>query len=175
MALLFFISLCGSSCKLSCTSNCYFTCAGKNYGPTSGCSGWCLTNCTNGCLITCGYGCGNANCSGICTNMCQCSCGHGCGPSTAMCGGQCHSSDCGKSTCLVGCTSYCLHNSCNFNCGGDETIETSSTNCNGGCTSSSCSATGRNIFYYVVLNISLKLLGVIIWVEKEKFLKNQKV
>ena len=101
------------------------------------------------------------------------SCGNGCGP-MSNCGGHCISGASCGSTCNKTCTSYCLHGNCSFNCGGDETIE-NVRNCVGLCTSSSCSATGRNIFYYVVLNISLKLLGVIIWVEKEKFLKNQKV
>ena len=85
-----------------------------------------------------------------------------------MCGGQCTGDGRCGGTCYVGCMGTCLYNNCSFNCGGDNTISAN-------CSSSSCSATGRNIFYYVVLNISLKLLGVIIWVEKEKFLKNQKV
>ena len=88
-----------------------------------------------------------------------------------MCGGQCSSSDCNNSTCLVGCTSYCLHNSCNFNCGGDETIEISSTNCNGLCTSSSCSATGweynsctRFSFYIIYVYI------LYIWYKEQMFI-----
>ena len=102
----------------------------------------------------------------------MCSCGSSCGP-MSNCGGHC-TNRCSGNRCGLECTSYCLHSGCNFSCGGDETIE-NTRNCVGLCTSSSCSTTGRNIFYYVVLNISLKLLGVIIWVEKEKFLKNQKV
>ena len=101
------------------------------------------------------------------------SCGSSCG-TISNCGGHCTGSYCSGNRCGIECTSYCLHSNCSFSCGGDETIE-NVRNCVGLCTSSSCSATDRNIFYYVVLNISLKLLGVIIWVEKEKFLKNQKV
>ena len=101
------------------------------------------------------------------------SCGSSCGP-IGTCGGHCTTSTCSGNRCGLECTTYCLYNNCSFDCGGDSTIE-NTLNCVGLCTSSSCSATGRNIFYYVVLNISLKLLGVIIWVEKEKFLKNQKV
>ena len=45
-------------------------------------------------------------------------------------------------TCSITCTSYCLHSSCSFSCGGDSTIE-NTLNCVGLCTSSSCSATGQ--------------------------------
>ena len=78
-------------------------------------------------------------CYGVCVNVCVNSCGNGCG---GHCGGNCTSSDCSGSTCLVGCTSYCLHDSCNFSCGGDETIE-NTLSCSGQCMSSSCSATGQ--------------------------------
>ena len=60
--------------------------------------------------------------------------------------------------CSRGCTSYCLYNNCSFSCGGDSTIET-------GCSSSSCSATGRKIhifmynYLYILLYINY-ILGV---------------
>ena len=61
-----------------------------------------------------------------------------------MCAGHCTMSGCGG-TCHIGCTLGCLYSKCGYNCGGDLTIE-STRNCVGLCTSSSCSATGRNIF-----------------------------
>ena len=78
------------------------------------------------------------------------SCGNACGPSPSVCGGQCRSSNCGANDCVVGCEVYCLHNSCGFNCGGDNTIKTSPnpSNCPGLCSSSSCSATGRGYNHY---------------------------
>ena len=73
------------------------------------------------------------------------SCGNSCGPIT-NCGGHCTSSTC-SGTYYVGCNSYCLHSNCNFNCGGNNTINSSPSpspsNCLGLCSSSSCSATGR--------------------------------
>ena len=80
----------------------------------------------------------------MCTNVCITSCSNGCGP-MSNCGGHCTSSTCGG-TCRIGGNYYCLYNNCGFNCGGDNTIETSLTDCSGQCSSSSCSATGRNIF-----------------------------
>ena len=70
--------------------------------------------------------------------MCRCSCGNSCGPATSTCGRNCTA----NSKSPLGCNSYCLHGNCSFSCGGDETIE-NVRNCVGLCTSSSCSATGR--------------------------------
>ena len=85
------------------------------------------------------------------------SCGNGCGP-ISNCGGQCSSSTCGGNACVIGCTSYCLHNNCGFNCGGDNTIKTSPnpSNCPGLCSSSSCSATRFYIIYVYILYIWYK-------------------
>ena len=114
------------------------------------------------------------------------------------CGGTCENNDsldppiCNGcyNNCDSGCTtaictligSSCVDYNCHNNCYEASCIDLCYKLCaswvenkTGIACASSCSATGRNIFYYVVLNISLKLLGVIIWVEKEKFLKNQKV
>ena len=119
-------------------------------GSTSRLDG--LTSCNTS--STCNFGCGN--------NTCHSRCSHsnynesGCNPCTDSCMNSCSG---GGSNCSNGCNNSC-----------DSTSFVAS-----GCSSSSCSATGRNIFYYIILNISLKLLGVIIWVEKERFLKNQKV
>ena len=106
----------------------------------------------------------HASCSASCTYECYFNCNFGC--TTAICtlagsacGTNCHNG-CSEASCIDLCYKICaswVENKTGIAC------------------ASSCSATGRNIFYYVVLNISLKLLGVIIWVEKEKFLKNQKV
>ena len=68
----------------------------------------------------------------------MCSCGNGCGP-IQTCGGHCTQSSC-NGECNIECWNYCLHSNCGFSCGGDETIERY-LNCNGFCTSSSCSAT----------------------------------
>ena len=64
------------------------------------------------------------------------SCGNGCG-TMSNCGGHCTSGASCGSDCDITCEYYCLHSNCNFSCGGDSTIET-------GCSSSSCSATGRH-------------------------------
>ena len=102
----------------------------------------------------------------ICTsNSCYNNCDFGC--TTAICtliGSSCSAANCHNSCYEASCIDLCYKLCASW-------VE----NKTGIACASSCSATGRNIFYYVVLNISLKLLGVIIWVEKEKFLKNQKV
>ena len=110
----------------------------------------------NSCTTSCG---GEQNSCGLWNNGCTCdgSCMDNC--VDGACGAKCQKS------CYTDCIKQCI-DACRTEC---------KTNCNTSCTSSSCSATGRNIFYYIILNISLKLLGVIIWVEKERFLKNQKV
>ena len=77
----------------------------------------------------------------------MCSCGASCGP-ISTCGGHC-TSRCSGNACSITCEYYCLHSNCSFNCGGDHTIETNPSNCNGVCISSSCSATGR-LFYFII-------------------------
>ena len=75
----------------------------------------------------------------MCTNACITSCGNSCGP-LDNCGGRCATNGYCSATCIIGCEFYCLHDSCNFTCGGDQTID-NVRNCVGLCTSSSCSAT----------------------------------
>ena len=145
MALLFFYIS-----SNSCGSSCNLSCASNCYSTCSAKNYGPTSDCSGWCLTNCTKGCLGDCCVGCCNSACDNVC---------------------VNVCMSSCGNGCGPMS---NCGGDETIE-NALNCSGYCTSSSCSATGRNIFYYVVLNISLKLLGVIIWVEKEKFLKNQKV
>ena len=161
----------------SCSNGCGSNSCGSSCELNSGPSGFC-TACDNGCKSSCAVGCGGSSCSGVCDSV---SC-------YSYCSGNCINSNCGRNTCdNAACRTSCdggkaCGNNCHNGCGFYNCVSYCYSACaswvtyvTGGCSSSSCSATGRNIFYYVVLNISLKLLGVIIWVEKEKFLKNQKV
>ena len=143
---------CGSSCSIngcsgSCSGTCHNICA--------------FTNCEDYCSMSCGNGCTRNNSNNCYGSVCYVGCG-------GHCGGNCEADECQLNCLSSGCYSSC-NNWCFGICKDSNTVESSP------CGSSSCSATGRNIFYYATLNISLKLLGVIIWVEKEKFLKNQKV
>ena len=179
--------------SLNCSSYFFYYCKGSN-SCGSNCNlnsgipvlpSKCTTSsCTNGCTKTCGIACGNSECSTVCDNvscwsfcasncyeLCSSTCHYNCGSTcdNALCRTSCD----GGGNCANNCHTYCNEAACYAYC--YSTCSSWMTYMPGNCSSSSCSATGRNIFYYVVLNISLKLLGVIIWVEKEKFLKNQKV
>ena len=139
MLLLFFYYCKGSN---SCGSNCELVSGSTPHD----CTPW---SCINGCTTTCSIGCGNANCAGVCdkatcrsycSGTCHCNCGESvCNDAVCKtscrgggtCGNDCHNS-CHEATCESQCYSACA---------------SWVTYVTGGCSSSSCSATGRNYLY----------------------------